>query len=154
MNIIKSDLVSSEYDVLWQDIGQIVKNATPKPVMVLINTYPPGSPDETQLLKMLEVSKLSPEQYNIVQIEKNTPVAWHKLRDQLDPKVVFLIGILPAQLGISSLFKLNAPNHFNDRIWLATLSLGELEQFPDVKKQLWTNGMKPIFVDKVFSEFA
>ena len=153
MNIIKSDLVSSEYDVLWQDIGQIVKNATPKPVMVLINTYPPGSPDETQLLKMLEVSKLSPEQYNIVQIEKNTPVAWHKLRDQLDPKVVFLIGILPAQLGISSLFKLNAPNHFNDRIWLATLSLGELEQFPDVKKQLWTNGMKPIFVDKVFSEF-
>ncbi len=153
MDIIKSDLVSSEYDVLWQDISQVVKDAIPKPILVLINAYSPGSPDETQVTKMLEGSKLKPEQYNIIQICTDQHVAWHKLRDQLDPKIVFLIGILPVQLGISSLFKLNAPNHFNDRIWLATLSLSELEKYPDVKKQLWLNGMKPVLADKSYVDF-
>ena len=153
MNIIKSDLISAEYDVLWQDITPIIKDATPKPILVLINTYAPGSPDEAQVLKMLEGSKLKPEQYNIVQIAADQQLAWHKLREQLDPKIIFLIGILPVQLGISSLFKLNAPNHFNDRIWLATLSLSELEKYPDVKKQLWLNGMKPVLADKSYVDF-
>jgi len=153
MNIIKSDLISAKYDALWQDIAPVIKDATPKPVLVLINNYAPGSPDEAQVLKMMESCKLGPEQYNIIQIGTDQQIAWHKLRDQLDPKIVLLIGILPVQLGISSLFKLNIPNHFNDRIWLATLSLSELEKYPDVKKQLWINGMKPVLADKTYVDF-
>ena len=145
MNIIKSDLISSEYDVLWADISGVVKDATPRPVLILVNAYSSGSSEGPQLLKMLEACKLVPEQYNIIQINKDQQVAWHKLRDLLDPKIVFLIGILPSQLGISSLFRINAPNHFNDTVWLPTLSITELEQRPDVKKQLWVDGIKPVF---------
>jgi hypothetical protein len=32
-------------------------------------------------------------------------------------------------------------------VWLATLPLKDLEQNAELKKQLWVNGMKPVFVD-------
>ena len=160
MDIIKSDLVSSEYDILWADIPAEMKDTTARPLLILVNAYAPESlptgqagTDGGQLLKMLEACKLTPEQYNIIQLKKDERIAWHKLREHLDPKVIFLIGILPAQLGISSLFKINVPNHFNDRVWLATLSLSELEKHPDAKKQLWAEGMKPVLADKSFVEF-
>ena len=148
MNIITSDLVSSEYDILWADISEVVKDAMPRSVLILVNAYSTESSEGPQLLKMLEACKLAPEQYNIIQINKNQQVAWHKLREKLEPKIVFLIGILPSQLGVSSLFRINAPNHFNDTIWLPTLSITELEQRPEVKKQLWVDGMKPVFIDR------
>ena len=147
MNIIKSDLVSSESDVLWEDIPVAMHAAVVKPVLILVNAYTPESSEGPQILKMLDACKLNPEQYNILQINKNQRIAWHKLREQVDPQIIFLIGVLPSQLGISSLFRMNVPNHFNDRIWLATLSISELEQHPDVKKQLWAEGMKPVFID-------
>jgi len=78
--------------------------------------------------------------------------AWHMLREQLDPKVIFLVGVSPAQLGISALFQINISNRFDDRYWLPTLSLEQLEQNADMKKQLWTGGMKPLFVDKIYGE--
>ncbi len=147
MNIINSDMVSPVYDVFWDEVSSVVKDAGPRNILILVNTFAPGGNEELQLRKMLDACKLPPEEYNIIQLESGRQVAWHQLRERLDPKVVFLIGILPAQLGISSLFMLNAPNRFNDRIWLATLSLAELEQNAEAKKQLWVNGMKPIFVD-------
>ena len=153
MNLIKTDVVSAEYDTLWNDISTVAKDAGPKPVLILVNAYAPESTDGQQLTKMLEACKLKPEQYNIVQLNDQQQIAWYKLREQLDPKVIFLIGILPSQLGISSLFKINAPNHFNDRIWLATLSLSELEKHPEAKKQLWADGMKPVLADKSYIDF-
>jgi len=153
MNIIKSDLVAMEYDIFWKDITPIVMNATPRPVLVLINESENNSQEDAQLLKMLDACKLAPEQYNIIRIRQDEQVAWHQLRDRLNPKIIFMIGILPVQLGISALFKLNQPNHFNDCVWLPTISIREQEQFPDVKKQLWLSGMKPVFVDKSFGAF-
>ena len=150
MNIIKTDLVSAAHDVMWDDISGVVKDANQRPVLILVQAYQQGSNEGAQLVKMLEAAKLQPEQYNIIQLEKDKVVAWHQLRERLNPHIIFLIGILPIQLGISSLFRLNAPNHFNDRVWLPTLSLAELEQRADVKKQLWLDGMKPVFVDSTF----
>ena len=151
MNIIKSNLVSAAYDPLWDDVTDLVKDAAPKPVLILVHEHD-NIAAEAQLLKMLEACKLVPYQYNIVQLGKDRKAAWHKLQELLDPRIVFLVGVHPSQLGISSLFRLNAPNHFNDRVWLPTVSLSELEQRPDMKKQLWTEGMKPVFVDKPLPE--
>jgi len=153
MNIIKSDLVDIKYDAFWEDVAAITIEAGPKSVLVVINDHEQGSQEQVQLQKMLEACKLTPAQYNIVKVKTGQLVAWHKLRELLDPKVVFLFGILPAQLGISALFRLNEPNRFNDRIWLPSISIAEQEQFPDLKKQLWVSGMKPVFIDKAFGEF-
>ena len=153
MNIIKSDLVEAKHDVLWNDISLVIKDAIPAPVLVLVNDSEPNAAAADQVQKMLGACKLAPSQYNIIYQRSDEQIAWHQLRDRLDPKIIFLIGILPSQLGVSALFKLNEPNHFNDRVWLPTISTAELEQYPDIKKQLWTGGMHPIFIAKSFGTF-
>jgi len=153
MNILKSDIISSQNDEYWADISPLIGKALPRPVLALTIDSGKNPQEESQLQKMLEACKLSPEQYNIVKLPAGRKVAWHQLRDRLDPKIVFLIGVLPVQLGVSASLRFNLPNRFNDCIWLPTLSVTELDKFQDVKKQLWLEGMKPVFVDKRFGGF-
>lgn len=154
MNIINSDIISAEQDVFWQETSAITKGMSPRPVLVITTRMEEGGAEKMQLQKMLVVSELAPEQYNIVELDSDRKVAWHHLRDALQPKFVFLIGIPPSSLGVSAMFLANEPNRFNDIIWLPTFSISELEQRQDVKKHLWVSGMKPIFVDKVYGEIA
>jgi hypothetical protein len=148
MDIIRTGIVDPATDVFWGDRQTQGIGSVQKPVLIVVSAYEQGSEDEVQLQKMLGACGLKQEQYNIIQLNKEEKTPWHGLREQLDPKVVFLIGVMPSQLGISALFEAHVPNNFNDRVWLPTLSISELEQQQAVKKQLWVNGMKPIFVDK------
>ncbi len=148
MNIIKSDLVGIKYDQLWENTGDIAKDATVKPVLIIVGACEPESSEDLQLQKMLGACKLRLEQYNMIRLKEGEMAAWHRMRELLDPGIIFLIGVLPSQLGISALFNINVPNNFNEKIWLPTLSINELEQNADLKKQLWVNGMKPLFLDK------
>jgi 2-succinyl-5-enolpyruvyl-6-hydroxy-3-cyclohexene-1-carboxylate synthase len=147
VNIIRSEVISNKYDVLWDDVSGATGDAQPKTVLILVSECEKDSVEDQQLLKMLGACKLTDEQYNIIRLQKDQQIAWHRLREKLEPKIVFLIGVMPVQLGISAFFKLNEPNNFGDCTWLPTLSIRELEQFADVKKQLWISGMKPLFVD-------
>ena len=153
-NIIKTDIVNNKYDVLWDDISGVVKDAATRPVLIVVNGCEQGSTEDIQLQKMLDACKLAPGQYNIIRLEKDGQVAWHRLRERLDPKIIFLIGVSPVQLGIAAFFKLNEPNNFNDRVWLPTVGINELEQHKDVKTHLWNSGMKPVFIDKKFGVIA
>jgi hypothetical protein len=146
INVINSDIVDAGYDVYWEDVSPLTNGAVPKPVLVITGSYQEDSEEQKQLLKMLEACKLRAEQYNIIQIGSGQRAAWHKLQQQLDPKIVFLIGILPVNLGISASFKLNEPNNFSGCVWLPTLSIKELGEDKDAKAQLWNNGMKPVFI--------
>ena len=152
MELIKTDIVGAQYDTFWDDISDIATGLQKKPILVIVNDFERNSVEEQQLQKMLGACKLADAQYNIVKIGNEQAAAWHKLNDQLNPAIVFLIGVSPAQLGISAVFQLNRPNHFADKIWLATLSLKELDSNADLKKDLWLGGMKPLFVDKPLPE--
>jgi hypothetical protein len=148
MNIIKTDVVSPANDVMWNDVDALIANCDSKPVLIVTNDYTDGSADDVQLQKMLGACKLTGDKYNIIKLKDGQTAAWHKLHDRLKPGIVFLIGVLPAQLGISALFNLNSPNNFDGTIWLPTLSVSDLAKHDDMKKQLWVNGMKPLFVDR------
>jgi len=150
INIIKTDVIDSRYDAFWNNVPIEMTENTPKPVLVICDCAA-NTPENIQLQKMLDACKLQPEQYNIVRLQKNEQIAWYRLREQLDPKVIFLIGVSPSQLGISASFILHAPNNFSDCTWLPTLSISELEQHADVKRQLWQNGMKPVFIDNTIT---
>jgi hypothetical protein len=152
MNIIKSEIIETKYDIFWDDAAELIGYCTPKSVLVIVCNIDSDDQDDAQLRKMLEAGRLQPGQYNIIKLLANEQVAWHKLRERLKPKVVFLLGIMPAQLGISSAFRLHEPNNFGDCIWLPALSIAELGQNPSAKSQLWSMGMKPIFVDKKYGE--
>jgi hypothetical protein len=150
INIIKSNVVTSQYDDFWQDVTPVIGNIVPREVLIIVSPYGQNSTEELQLKKMLDACNLTPGQYNIIMPEEGRQVAWHQLSGKLKPKVVFLVGIMPARLGVSALFSINQPNHFGDCIWLPTLSLKDLDQYAEAKKQLWQNGMKPVFIDKIF----
>lgn len=146
-NIIKTKIVGRQWDAFWNDIPAASINAG-NDVLVISQSFAPGSSEETQLKKMLAACNLSDGQYNMLQINGNEQVAWHKLREAAQPKIIILLGILPEQLGISAMFHLYKPNRFNDCTWIAGLSLAELEKNPDAKRQLWQEGLKPVLVDK------
>lgn len=148
--LIQSDIVPAANDVFWKEVTELVAGKESKSILVITNKLDAGSSEMQQLQKMLDACKLTPDQYNLLMLDNGQTAAWHMLREKLNPKIIFLIGIMPAQLGISALFRLNEPNNFNDRIWLASISLKDLDQNPEIKKQLWLNGMKPVFLDKKF----
>ena len=150
INIIKTEIVKNEFDTFWEEMPALVTDTICKPVVVIVNSCTEGSAEDAQLQKMLSGSKLDAGQYNIIRLAKDQKIAWHKLRERYDPRIIFLIGVSPLQLGISAYMILNAPNNFNDRIWLPTVDINELEQHKDVKLNLWNNGMKPVFIDKKF----
>ena len=148
LNIISSKIVSTDWDAFWQQ--NIANEELEKSVVVFSTLYAVGSPEQMQLFKMLGACALTPEDFHIIHIKEGEQVAWHQVRDRIKPKQVILCGVMPQQLGISAMFRFNEPNKFNDRIFIPTLSLPELERNAEVKKQLWLNALKPVFVDKQF----
>lgn len=153
VNVLRSDLVTSGYDVYWDEDAPLLKNALPKSVLVVVADWERGETDAAQMKKMLEACQLKPEQYNVVQIKDSDKISWKQLNRSFNPTIVFLIGVMPATLGVPVLFKLNEPNNFNEKIWVPTISISELDKFAEVKKQLWLNGMKPVFIDKKYGAF-
>ena len=150
MNIIRSVIVDPASDVFWESDANIFKDMISRPLLILAHTYAAGSNDEAQLNKILSACQLKEEQYNIIKLNKDQKIAWHQLREKIKPKDIFLIGITPPQLGISSMFQLNTPNKFSDCTWLPTVSLTELEQNEPIRRDLWGSGMKPLFVEKTY----
>ncbi len=150
LNIIGSKIISNEFDIFWNE--NISAGETHKTTLVISASYDAGSPEEQQLQKMLQACSLTQDNYHVVQLSENSSVAWHQLRDKAQPEFVILLGLSTQQLGISALMRFNEPNRFNDCIFIPTLAPGELEKQPEVKKQLWLNALKPVFVDKTFQK--
>lgn len=145
-DIISTAIIDNKQDEFWRALPPEVSQLPQKDTMVI--TLPMLANEDGQLQKMMQACKLDAKDYNVVQMKESEPISWHQLRDTLKPGTVLLLGVLPEQLGISAQFYMFAPNRFSDCIWIAAPSLAQLEQQPDAKKQLWTTGLKPVFVDK------
>jgi hypothetical protein len=146
--IINTDIIDPAIDNFFAENGKL-NDLPQRGVLVLVQSFRNTS-EEGQLQKMLQACQLTPADYNLVTLNAGEQLSWQQLREKLNPSIVFLLGVLPVQLGISALFRLNEPNRFDDKTWLPTLAISDLEQHAEVKKQLWVSGMKPIFVDKKY----
>ncbi len=144
--IINTGIISNEWDQAWLETVSF-KDLQPKPVLIITSPYRDSRSEEPQLQKMLEACKLTTDQYNIIQINENQLIRIATLSNKLSIKTVLLLGILPNQLGISAQFILNTPNRFADSIFIPALSIWEMEQQPELKKQLWNNALKPVFIE-------
>ena len=145
--IINTEIINTETDVFWHMNFNLPGDALPKKVLILSRPFPENSAEELQLNKILSACKLTNDVYNIIQLAENKQTAWHQLKNILQPSVVILFGVHPNDLGISSLFRLNSINNFDNASWIPALSLPEMEQHPQAKKDLWTNALKPLFAD-------
>lgn len=146
MNLINSKTVSSSEDIFWNEIPEKWEVLQPRPVLVLAAPYKTAGSEEETLIKMLGGCALTQDKYHILQLENGEQVAWHMLRDKLAPQQVILLGVEPGQLGISALFRFNEMNRFNDRIFIPSLSLQQMQQYPEAKKALWVQALKPCFL--------
>ncbi len=149
MNLFNVDIVRNEWDAFWNDATDIKKTHEDANVLIVSAPYDTAGAEAIQLEKMMGACKLDATKYNIVQVPAKEKMAWHKLKCIFAPQYVILLGIMPAQLGISAGFRLFGPNRFDDAIFIPSLSLTEMEQKPDAKKQLWAEGLKPMFVDNM-----
>ncbi len=145
--IINTEIIDTETDIFWYNNSVSHETISPKPVLILSKKIDELSAEQQQLNKILDACKLLQDKYNIVQLTENERLAWHRLKDIANPSVVILFGVHPSDLGISALFRLNWLNNFDGASWIPTLSLQELEQQPQAKKDLWTNALKPLFAD-------
>jgi hypothetical protein len=150
INIINTKVIPEDWNAFWEDISPLVADMQPQDTLVLSQPFPTGSATENQLQKMLAACQLQPNQYNIIQLTDDQKIAWHQLREWLKPDKVILLGVSTDQLGISIQFMPHQVNRFNDCSWMPTLSIPQLEEYPDIKKHLWNYGLKPVFVDKIY----
>lgn len=114
-------------------------------LLVISRPYAAGSAEEQTLQKMMAACKLSAAEYTVLKIAASESLSWQAVVGMNAPKVVMMLGVLPAQLSIHALFRVNAPNAFADRIVVPSLSLTEIEANPAVKKELWASALKPLF---------
>lgn len=148
-DIINAQIISNEYDVFWSKPEDVLQ-LSPRSVLVASLPFSQGSAEAIQLKKILEACKLKEDDYNILQFNNDTQIAWHLLRDQLKIKSIILLGINPQQLGISAQLMPHQLSRFNNCNWVVTESLDILQQRPEIKTHLWNYGLKPAFVDKVY----
>lgn len=146
MNLIQSKTVPSAENIFWDALPENWKDLPARPVLVLALSYTAAGVEEDTLLKMLSGCALTQEKYNILQFAAGQKIAWHMLRDHFQPKQVILLGVEPGQIGISALLRFNEMNAFNDCTFIPSLSLQQLQQYPDAKKGLWLQALKPCFL--------
>lgn len=150
-NILSAKIVGDGINVFWNEkiLSSDVKQM---PVLVISADHPAGGAEETQLLKIIQACGVTAEQYYLLKLANDQQTAWHQLREKLQPKVVILVGIEPGSLGIAALLRLNTPNRFDDTIFIPSISLSDMEKYPEHKKELWLQGLKPVFVDKAHGD--
>lgn len=145
--IITSDTLDNTTDDFWVDLPQEMGAIGKKEVLIIAEKMDENSPEKLQLEKIISACQLEQDSYYLIALNKEEQIAWHKLKTSFEPKTVLLFGILPQKLGISSLFRLNSVNNFNDCTFIPALSIAQMEEQLEAKKQLWTNALKPHFVD-------
>lgn len=142
-DILNTAIVNTTLDAYW--IAGKAGVLEPKDTLVISAVYTSGSKEENQLLKMLAACKLTPDQYQIVQLGQDEIIAWHQLREHSKATKVLLLGVLPAQLGISAMMIPHEVNQFDSVQWMPTFSLDQIATNDALKKHLWVNVFQKVY---------
>lgn len=145
--ILPSNILGKSINDFWQDLPKNMDNEAPKEVLIIAKFSTQNDADIAQLTKILNACKLVEDQYYLLNMKEDEQIAWHRLKAHFQPKTVLLFGVLPNNLGISSLFRLNSANNFNECVFIPALSISQMEENFEAKKQLWENALKPHFID-------
>lgn len=149
-NIINTAIVSDRYDVFWKDDLLKSRSLPARPVL-FITVKNEHAEDAALLQKIIDACKLTPEAYNLLELHEEERIAWHILRDELNITTLVLFGIGPEQLGVSVHLMPHQTNRFDNCNWIPTASMQQMAAHPEIKTHLWNYGLKPVFIDKIYS---
>lgn len=142
-DIFTVPLVHPSVDLFWDErsLPEIGNCDT----LIISTPFASGSEEEQQLNRMMAACKLTPDQYQVVQVHSGDAIAWYQLKAKTMAQKVLLLGVSPAQLGINALMTLHEINHFNGAQWMVTATLPEIAANPQLKQHIWVNMLKKVY---------
>jgi hypothetical protein len=144
MQLYNTKVIPAGEDKLWGTPADLPALAGTK-LLVISAPFVADSSESQTLAKMMSACRLSATDYALIQLPETERLSWRALMEAGAPQRVLMLGISPAQLGISAFFQLNHCNNFLACVFIPGLSLGQLEQQPAAKRELWEQGLKPCF---------
>lgn len=152
MNTPQTALFSPALNVLWKDY-EGTEEGTHRPVLIVAPYLDPDSKEKELLLNMMTTGcKLNPDQFHLLMLMPGECVAWHKLKEKLNVKVVFAVGISLAQLGITAYIPIHKVTRFNGALWLYTYPPTDVVNSQELKKVIWDRLLKPVFKDMQYAD--
>ncbi len=140
--VLKTKIVPATLDRYWSGPGVEWTGLGLRKVLLVV-TEPVVAP---MLSKMMEVGcGIIPSDYFILPVTPGNVPAWHQVQEAFHPKVVILLGVVPADMGVSALFQYQSPNHFGGALWLPGPPAAEIEKDQEVKRQFWKGALEPVF---------
>ena len=144
MQLYNTKVIPAAEDKLWSAPANLPSLGGTK-LLVISAPFEPLSSESLTLAKMMTACRLAAPDYAVIQLPETERLSWRALMEAGAPQRVLMMGISPAQLGISALFQLNHCNDFLGCIFIPGHSLAQLEQQPAAKRELWEQGLKPCF---------
>lgn len=97
------------------------------------------------LLGILTACKLSMADIALINFSKNPSLVYKDITEELTAEKIFLFGVGPDELELPLQFPLYQIQHFNNQVYLSSVSLNELQADKEEKMKLW-NCLKKIFL--------
>lgn len=148
MLLLRSKIVPATQDAFWQPLPERWLSLSPARLLVITSPYQPESIEATTLSKLIQACGITEGVDGHILMFEESSIAWHLLKAHFSPAHVLMFGILPAQLGISALFALNAANRFDGSIFIPTIAPLSFSQDAGTKKLLWESVLKPAFAHR------
>jgi hypothetical protein len=96
----------------------------------------------SDLGKIMSACRLQPMEYAVI----NQDPYWINFRSFENIKEVLLLGATEETVDINITLPLNQVKHFDERVWIKTHSIIEIMANQAYKNALWTQALKPHFV--------
>jgi hypothetical protein len=144
MQLYNTKVVPATEDGLWS-LPEELPSLSGMRLLIISSPIAQDSQEEQTLQKMMAACKLNTGEYCIISLEPQAKLSLATLAGAGIPQRILLLGVSPAQLAINALFRLNSPNAYMGYTIIPSLSLSEIERAPELKKELWGQGLKPAF---------
>ena len=141
---LETDKLTSD-EILTGSIAYLGSNQ--KKIAVLVSsTTAIYLPDEELnfLLGIITACKLSMADIALINVAKNPNLVHSAVTQQLKAEKIFLFGLDAAALALPLQFPHYQVQHFNNQIYLSSVTLNELQANKEEKLKLW-NCLKNIF---------
>ena len=147
MQLLRSKIVPPAQDAFWAPLPQHWQQLPPAKLLAITQPFERESSEETTLVRLLQACGMTPgTNAHILVPDTDEPLSWWQVKAHFAPSYVLMFGILPAQLGISALFALNAANSFDGCAFIPTIAPALFAQDTGTKKVVWENALKPLFL--------
>ena len=92
----------------------------------------------TFLSGILTACKLTLEDIGLINIATHPAIDYKTITESLSPRIVMLFGISPEAISLPFVMPVFQRQSFQNQVYVAVPTLGELENNKELKRKLWT----------------